>query len=154
MKNVIRFAVAGALMAGYATAQAQALPSSGSADLWLFVSDQTAQTTFAEDTGESLSSLLSTTVASAKLSTVNSDNFTVAESSALAAYIAAANTAGHTLEWAVSGVQYQGTTGNSVNTTPGQMIGVFDALSTASSKVVPRLRPTGTAPRLGKKVND
>ena len=41
MKNVVRFAVAGALMAGFATAHAAApsLPSTGSSDLWLFVSD-------------------------------------------------------------------------------------------------------------------
>ena len=32
MKNLVRFAVAGAMLAGFATAQAQSLPSTGSSD--------------------------------------------------------------------------------------------------------------------------
>lgn len=134
MKKLIRYAVAGALMASYATAQAQNLPSSGNADLWLWVTDTTTKTTFAEDTGVSLSSLVSNYVSGAKLNTTaNVANFTVAESSALATFLS--STGSDTLEWAVSGAQYQGTTGNSANVTAGNMISVFDAPSTLSGKV-------------------
>src|SRR3979490_1224742 len=103
MKNVIRFAIAGAMLAGYATAQAQSLPSSNASDLWLFVSDQAAGTTFAEDTGVTVARLLpqaslpaggSNTV----LSTSINANFSVPTTSALTAYINAANAAGQTLE--------------------------------------------------------
>ena len=53
MKNLVRFAVAGAMLAGFATAQAQSLPSTGSSDLWLFVADTSTGTTYAEDLGAS-----------------------------------------------------------------------------------------------------
>jgi hypothetical protein len=135
MKTILRFAVAGALMAGYATAQAQSLPSSGSSDLWLFVSDQAAHTTFAEDTGVTLSSILSgpfTTGAS--LSTSKAANFSVAASSALTAYINAANTAGHTLEWGVLGSQFANQNPNdSSNWAAGTAITVFDLAATTSN---------------------
>jgi hypothetical protein len=120
MKNFVRFAVAGALMAGYATAQAQTLPSSGSADLWLFVSDASAQETFAEDTGISLSSLLPTAslVSGSTLSTAISANVNLGASTALTNFINSANAAGQTLDWAVLGAQYPGGLGNGKDT-PG-----------------------------------
>jgi hypothetical protein len=110
MKNFVRFAVAGALLAGYHTAQAQAQPSNDASDLWLFVSNQAAGTTFAEDTGLTVASLLPTgsLVTGAVLNTSISDSFTVAETTALAAYIAAANSAGQTLQWGIEGVNYNG----------------------------------------------
>jgi hypothetical protein len=121
MKYLVRFAVAGALMASFATAQAQTspavppLPSSGSADLWLFVSDPSASQSFAEDTGISLSSILPTTslVSGATLATSVSANFSVAASAALTSFINSANAAGQTLDWAVLGGQYAGGTDNS-----------------------------------------
>jgi hypothetical protein len=114
MKNLVRFAVAGALMAGFATAQAQSLPSSGSSDLWLFVSDSSAGTSFAEDTGLSLSSILpgSSLAANSTLATTVGANFSVGASSALTAYINSANSAGQTLDWAVLGGQDPNSTKN------------------------------------------
>lgn len=135
MKTLIRFAVAGALMAGYATAQAQSLPSSGSSDLWLFVSDQAAKTTFAEDTGVSLSSLLpGPYTAGASVSPSQPANFSVAASSALTAYINAANSAGQTLEWAVLGSQYGvSNPSDPSNQAAGASITVFDYATGASA---------------------
>jgi hypothetical protein len=139
MKTLLRFAVAGALMAGYATAQAQSLPGSGSSDLWLFVSDQAAKTTFAEDTGISLSSLLpGPYTAGASLNTSQPANFTVAASAALTAYINAANSSSQTLEWAVLGSQYGASNpSDPSNQTAGASIAVYDYASgtTANSKV-------------------
>jgi hypothetical protein len=114
MKNLVRFAVAGALMAGFATAQAQSLPSSGSSDLWLFVSDSSAGTSFAEDTGLSLSTILpsSSLAANSTLATTVGANFSVGASSALTAYINSANSAGQTLNWAVLGGQDPNSTKN------------------------------------------
>ena len=107
MKKLIRFGVAGALMAGYVTAQAQPLPSSGASDLWLFVSDASNSTTFAEDTGMSINSIVgSRFTTNAVLSTAIQANFTLGPSSALTAYINAANSAGHTLQWAVEAMEY------------------------------------------------
>jgi hypothetical protein len=115
MKNLVRFAVAGALMAGFATAQAQtpSLPSSGSSDLWLFVADAAAGTSFAEDTGLSLSNLLpgSALASNSTLANVNT-TFNVGTTSALTAYINAATAAGQTLDWAVLGGQDPGSTKN------------------------------------------
>jgi hypothetical protein len=107
MNNLIRFAVAGALTVGYSTATlAQALPSSNNADLWLFVADPTTQTTFSEDTGISISSLMPSGSFSsgASLSTAISDNINLLPTSALATYIA--TNGASNLEWAVQGVQY------------------------------------------------
>jgi hypothetical protein len=126
-------------MAGYATAQAQSLPSSGSSDLWLFVSDQTSKTTFAEDTGVSLSSIMGGWYTANASLVSKPANFSVAASSALTSYLNAASSAGHTLEWAVLGAQFNGTNGanDSSNRTPGTAIEVFDFAtgSSADSKV-------------------
>jgi hypothetical protein len=140
MKNILRFAVAGALMAGYATAQAQSLPSTGSSDLWLFVSDQAAKTTFSEDTGISLNSLMSApfTATAGTLNNSKPASFSLAASTALTNYINAANTAGHTLEWAVLGDQYPSVGPNDPsNRVPGAAIAVFDtpsSITTGNSK--------------------
>jgi hypothetical protein len=140
MKTILRFAVAGALMAGYATAQAQALPSTGSSDLWLFVSDQAANTTFAEDTGISISSLLPApyNATAGTLNTSKTAGISLAASTALSNYISAANSAGHALEWAVLGDQYPSIgPQDPSNRVPGAAIAVFDtpaSLATANSK--------------------
>jgi hypothetical protein len=132
MKNLMRIGVAGALMAGYATAQAAVpLPSSGNSDLWLFVSDQTAGTTFAEDTGLTINSIAGTSFAAggasppnAVLSTAITPHISLGPSSALTSYINAANTAGHALQWAVEAIQYTGSaTGAKA---PGAMVGITD----------------------------
>jgi len=137
MKNLIRFGVAGALMAGYVTAQAQPVPSSGNSDLWLFVSDAAAGTTFAEDTGLSINSIVGTTFAAgganppnAVLSTAIKPNINLAASSALSDYITAANTAGHTLQWAVEAMQFP-TDVNHVN--PGKVVGITDNLASQAT---------------------
>lgn len=138
MKNtVIRIAVAGALLVGgYATAQAQALPSSDSSDLYLFVSDQAAGTTFAEDTGVSINSLLPTSdyTTGASLQTVtDSAPINLGASSALTAYINAANTAGQTLEWGVEGDQFASEADNTTKA-PGGQVAVTDN-NLVSSKI-------------------
>ena len=138
MKTLIRFAVAGALMAGFAaTAQAQNTPSSGNSDLWVFVSDATAKTTFAVDSGLSLSSLLPTSslVSGAVLDTSISANFSVAATSALSSYIAAANTAGHTLQWAVLGAQFPGTITSPGFRKPGGSTVMFDNIASVGGNI-------------------
>jgi hypothetical protein len=151
MKTLIRFAVAGALMAGFATAQAQNLPSSGNSDLWVFVSDATAKTTFAEDTGLSLSSLLPTAslVSGANLNTSIAASFSVAATSTLTNYINAANSAGHTLTWAVYGAQFPGSISGSGYRKPGGFISIFDDLGAVGSNIAqgllqPTLQNIGT----------
>jgi hypothetical protein len=137
MKTLIRFAVAGALLAGYATAQAQSLPDSGSADLWVFVSDPTAKTTFAEDTGLSLSSLLPTNklVTGANLDTSIAASFSIAATSGLSSYISAANAAGHSLQWGVEGVQFPGSISGAGFKKPGNFIVMFDDIAAVGSNV-------------------
>jgi hypothetical protein len=119
MKKLIRFAAAGALIAGATVVHAQNQPSSDTADLWLFVSDQAAGTTFAEDTGIAITSLMpsyatASSVPSAYVpNAVNSTALgsfsgTYGPSSALTSYINAANTAGQTLEWAVEAINEPG----------------------------------------------
>jgi len=133
MKNLIRFGVAGALMAGYVTAQAQVpLPSSGNSDLWLFVSDQKAGTTFAEDTGMSISSLVpkaslaagGSTPPAAVLATTIQANFTLNPTTALSGYITAAGT--DTLTWAVEALQMPGSPTGAGSRQPGGIIGITD----------------------------
>ena len=140
MKNLIRFGLAGALVAGYATAQAQNLPSTGNSDLWLFVSNQSAGTTFAEDTGQSLSGLAPTSAFATAgtvvtLSTSISANFTLGPSTALTNYINAAKTAGQTLEWAVEGIQFPGTISGLGFKKPGGIVGIFDNVATQDSNI-------------------
>src|ERR1700733_5216965 len=122
MKNILRFAVAGALMAGYATAQAQSvpLPSSGSSDLWLFVSDASTNTTFAEDTGVSLNSLLSApfTGTAGTLQTSKTPNFSLTASTALQKFISTSGASN--LTYATLGVEFSPNgAGDAANETPG-----------------------------------
>jgi hypothetical protein len=145
MKTLIRFAVAGAMLASFATAQAQNLPDTGNADLWLFVADPTAQTTFAEDTGITLSSLMPTgkLVAGATLSTAITPSFSLAANSGLSSYLGAASTAGHTLEWGVLGVQFPGTTSGTGYKKPGNFVSVFDDLNSVGGNIAQALvQPT------------
>lgn len=122
MKNLIRFGVAGALMAGYMTAQAQPLPSSGSSDLWLFVSNASNSTTFAEDTGMSINSIVGSTFTSnSVLSTAIKANFSLNASTALQAYLTA--NAGQSLQWAVEAMQFPGTVNHQA---AGKIIGITD----------------------------
>ena len=132
MNKAIQYAVAGALLAGVATAQAQNVPSTNNSDLWLFVSAEGSNTTFAEDTGISIntlvpnSSLLGSGATNASLnSTAITANFTLTASTALAAYLSAAASAGETVEWAVEAYQYNGTTSTTPNK-PGGQIGLTD----------------------------
>jgi hypothetical protein len=139
MKNLVRFAVAGALMAGYATAQAAALPSSGSADLWLFVSDSATNSTFAEDTGISLSSILPTAslVSGATLATNVSATFSLGASSALTSYLNAASAAGQSSDvtWAVLGTQYPSTATNGHDKTAGSALEIASATAGSGSGI-------------------
>jgi hypothetical protein len=128
MKNLVRFAVAGVLFAGYQTVQAQALPNSNASDLWLFVTDQAAGTTFAEDTGISVASLLpsGSLVTGSTLSTAIADAIDLGPSSALSAYIAA-NGASN-LNWGIEGLNNSGTK----PTKAGSIVGLTDNNGTAS----------------------
>jgi hypothetical protein len=115
MKNLVRFAVAGAMLAGFATAQAQSLPSTNSSDLWLFVANTSTGTTFAEDLGSAaaINSLLPTSSLQAAGTDFSSNNpvaisgtsLNIAESSGLSTFLAA-NGTGSNIEWAVEGAQY------------------------------------------------
>jgi hypothetical protein len=152
MKNLIRYGVAGVLMAGYVTAQAQVpLPSSGNSDLWLFVSDQKAGTTFALDTGMSLSSIAPTSsfapgnspsTPTAVLSTAIQANFTLGPTAALTSYINAANAAGDTLTWAVEGIQFPTIPTGTGYRKPGGIVGITDnnqTLNTSQLALSPSL---------------
>jgi hypothetical protein len=132
------------MLAGFATAQAQSVPSSGAADLWLFVADTTASTTFAEDLGTnfSLSSLLPTASlmpsasANPSLSTSISAQFSVGPSAALATYLSTAEAAGHTIEWAVDGIQYPtNTNATKAHAAPGGIVDVTNELASQSSNL-------------------
>jgi hypothetical protein len=125
MKNIIRFGVAGALMAGYVTAQAQApLPSSGSADLWLFVSNPATSTTFAEDTGLSINSIVGTTFTpNAVLNTSIQPTINLGPTGALTAYINAANAAGQALQWSVEAMEFPSTVNHQ---NAGKIVGMTD----------------------------
>jgi hypothetical protein len=114
MKNLVRFAVAGAMLAGFATAQAQSLPSTGSSDLWLFVADTSTGTTFAEDLGSSAS--ISKLLPTASLAAAGTDfssnnpvalsgaNLNIAASSGLSTFLGGVGS--DNVEWAVLGAQY------------------------------------------------
>jgi hypothetical protein len=123
MKNFVRLAIAAAVAAGGASgALAQALPSSGSADLWVFVADPGASDSFAWDTGISLSSLEPGSLSTTAKATTNSDPVNISvTSSALATFIAASGDPS-ALEWSVEGVQYTGTPAGAK--APGAFIGV------------------------------
>jgi hypothetical protein len=126
------------MLAGIATAQAQvSAPESGSSDLWVFVSNQAAHTSFAEDTGVTLSSLMPANklVSGASLSTAISANFSVSATAALTAYINAANSAGQSLEWGVLGAQYPTSTATANIKAAGADLTVFDAAASAGQNI-------------------
>jgi hypothetical protein len=126
MKNLVRFAVAGLLVTGYQTVQAQALPSSDASDLWLFVSDQAAGTTFAEDTGIPISSLLPTgsLTAGSVLSTAISANINLPASTALSTYISTNGAAN--LEWGIEAFNMPGTATGTGFKKAGGLVGLTD----------------------------
>lgn len=133
MKKLVSLAVAGALALGYqAGAFAQALPDTGSSDLWLFVADPSAGTTFAEDTGIAISSIMpayngTTNPAYVTGATAQSGVFTaninLAADSALSSYISSSGVSN--LEWAVEAVEYNGA-GYTNGKKPGGAIGLTD----------------------------
>ena len=143
MKNLVRFAVAGAMLAGFATAHAQSAPSSNNADLWLFVSDTTAGTTYAEDLGSAytLNSLLPPasilpTTANPVLDTSISANFSINPTTGLSAYITAAQSAGDNIQWAVDGIQFPGTTTiNKTSKAPGGIVDITDEVATQAGNL-------------------
>jgi hypothetical protein len=131
MKNLVRFAVAGAMLAGFATAQAQSLPSTNNADLWLFVADTSTGTTFAEDLGSSASinkllptsSLLpaGTDFSSNKPVSLSGASLNIAASGGLSTFLGSAGS--DTLEWGVLGAQYPTTTNaKAVTEAPGGIV--------------------------------
>lgn len=132
MKNFVRLAIAAAVAAGATSgAMAQALPSSGASDLWVFVTDPGASDTFAWDTGISLSSVEPSTLSTTAKATTNSDPVNIdVTSSALATFISGSADQS-ALQWAVEGVQYTGTPSGAK--TPGAFIGVASANAATSS---------------------
>lgn len=129
MKNLIRLSVVGAMVAAGGVVHAQSLPSSGSADLWLFVSDQSAGTTFAEDTGISVNTLLSSSNFQSGANLVDvAESQTVTASAALSSYINAASAASQTLDWGVEAVQYPTSTSNGVAKITGNDIGIGSSI--------------------------
>lgn len=135
MKHLVRFAVAGAMLAGFATAQAQSLPSSNSSDLWLFVANTSTGTTFAEDLGSaaSINSLLpaasilpANTASPPTLVNGPAANLNIAASTQLQNFLS--SNSGGSLEWAVEGAQYNATANKSAKTlAPGGLIDVFSS---------------------------
>ncbi len=126
MKNYVRLAIAAAVAVGATSgAFAQALPSSGASDLWVFVTDPGATggaDTFAWDTGISLTSIEPTTLSTTAKATTNSDPVNInVTSTQLAAFISGSPDAS-ALQWAVEGVQYSGAPAG--DRTPGALIGV------------------------------
>ncbi|HEV2700514.1 MAG TPA: VPLPA-CTERM sorting domain-containing protein [Steroidobacteraceae bacterium] len=126
MKNYVRLAIAAAVAVGATSgAFAQALPSSGASDLWVFVTDPGATggaETFAWDTGISLTSLTPSTLSTTAKATTNSDPVNIdVTSTQLAAFIAGSPDAS-ALQWAAEGVQYTGAP--SGDKAPGVLIGV------------------------------
>jgi hypothetical protein len=133
MKMLVGFAVAGALLAGVQTVQAQTVPSSGTSDLWLFVADGAKSETFAVDTGVTVSSLLNSFTSNASLQKVN-DAFSqsasqISSTGALANFIS--TNSGDGLQWGVLGVNWPSTStstsGSGPNATPGGTVGIFSA---------------------------
>lgn len=144
MKNLVRFAVAGVLATGAAgLVHAQALPSTDSSDLWLFVSDQSAGTTFAEDLNISVNSLLPSSdfatanypsTPTAVLQPVSGDSINLTADSALATYLSNAAKAGQTVEWGVEVAQYTGpTTASKGYKQPGGIIDLADNSTAAGA---------------------
>jgi hypothetical protein len=121
MNNAMRLALAGTTLLGAAAAAhagTVALPTSGTADLWLFVENTSTSQTFAEDTGYSVLSLLPTAslVPNATLSTAISDNINQTASTALSTFLSASGS----YVWGVEAINV--TTGKTK--TPGVVDGL------------------------------
>jgi hypothetical protein len=115
MKTLVRIAVAGALVAGYhSAALAQTIPSNDNSDLYLFVADPSKSITFAEDTGITISSLLSSSdlTSGADLKNLNESITPVGPSTALATFLSAHS--GDTLEWSIEAANFP-TNANNTN---------------------------------------
>jgi hypothetical protein len=130
MKNLVRFAAAATLAAGYAasaSAQIANQPSTGVSDLWLFVSDPGASETFAVDTGISVNSVEPSSFsasAKANTNTVSTSAFSFS-STALASFISS-STDPTKLTWAVEATQYNlsGNDAGANDNTLGSVVGV------------------------------
>jgi hypothetical protein len=151
MKNFVRLAVAGAIATGYSVGAFAQLgpatpnaPSTGSADLWVYVTDPGAQDTFAVDTGISLSSLQPASYTTgAKLVNDSSDasaNFSVT-SAALAAFVSSSSDPS-ALTFGLEGVQYNGNYANAAAETAGADVGVFSAATTTAAGSVTNMNFT------------
>jgi hypothetical protein len=145
MKNYVRLAIAAAVAVGATSgAFAQALPSSGASDLWVFVTDPGATggaDTFAWDTGISLTSLEPTTLSTTAKATTNSDPVNInVTSTQLAAFIAGSPDAS-ALQWAVEGVQYSSAPAGA--RTPGALIGVSS--NNLATSLITTLKQTNLA---------
>jgi len=123
MNTMVKLSVASAMAFGYATANAGSvvLPSTGNADLILFVQDESSASanfldTYALDTGISINSLLpsssllpsgtpaGTFSPNPVLLNVSSSNFSLTADANLTSFLTA--TSGDTLDWAVEAAQY------------------------------------------------
>jgi hypothetical protein len=135
MKTLLRFAVAGAMVASTAAQAQPALPSSNASDLWLFVADPAGRDSFALDTGISIASLMpkaslapasGTTTPNAILSTaiddtalINAAGINATNDPSLSAFIANAK---GPLEWGVLGMNYA----SIALKFPGNVVAIFD----------------------------
>jgi hypothetical protein len=136
--KLIGLAIAGAMLAGIQTAEAQPqVPSSGNSDLWLFVSNQAGGNTLAVDTGVTVSSLVSAFTDNAVLQSVN-DSFTKtatqlqgAATGVLSTYLGSSG-----LEYALVGMNYTGVANtSSVNRAAGADLGVLSASSASATQI-------------------
>jgi hypothetical protein len=136
MNNLIKLAVAGALVAGAASAQATiALPSSGASDLILFAQDTVSGTSFAEDLGVTINTALPTSdlLASGSPTTDFVDTLSgisipssIAESSTLSTFLSAAGS--DQVQWAVEAAQFP----TSATNTNDKVTGTTKMISTTS----------------------
>jgi hypothetical protein len=103
MKNAIRLALAGSALLGCAVSHAASapLPSSGTSDLWLFVTDTSKNETFAEDTGISIASLGPATYTSGASLASSPVTIDLPPSAALSSFLT--TNAGDNLFWGVQG---------------------------------------------------
>jgi hypothetical protein len=149
MKNFVRLAVAGAIAASYSVGAFAQLgpaipntPDTGTADLWVFVSDPGAQDSFAVDTGISLSSLQpGSYTTGAKLVNDSNGGFSVS-SAALASFISGSTDAS-ALTYGLEGVQYKnGNFANAAAEAPGADIAAFSAAKTTGAGLVTNMNFT------------
>jgi hypothetical protein len=150
MNIILKSAVAGALALSASGAFALGVPALNSSDLVLIVQDETANTTYALDTGISINSVLPTTslVTGAVLNTsIAGVNQTIAGSSTLQSFLSTATGKGDTLGWTLEAGQYNGGTATTTSTlsnshAPGAAKAIFTSLtgttnnSTVSGKLL------------------